>query len=390
MKKLLTTFMSMCILSWACTQSTEDVEINLQLEGITEGTEMIVTIGCTHVEEPELASATIQDGKATFKFQTEGPRMFYVKAKKGYGLLKVVADKGDKVTINATVSESDTDDGGKGYIFNNETVSGSQLNEEYLNRNINRESLNQLHQQYNDEYSDVTEALRTAKTEIEKQAIWASERGKLFTEAEKNFFNTVEKTFNDCFLANKDSWWGPLLMLDNMSYLTDEQAPIFEQFTEEAKESFYGKIVHDMIIPPSQEGEVKPDFQFTDQASGKTFTLTEVLKCNKYVLVDFWASWCGPCRKEIPNMKTVYERFHDRGFEIVSISADDNETDWLEALKEEKLPWLNDRDGDKGICRLYSIQYYPTLYLLDNEGKVVAKDLRGDDFAKKMEALLGK
>lgn len=129
------------------------------------------------------------------------------------------------------------------------------------------------------------------------------------------------------------------------------------------------------------------DFTFTDHNTGKKTSLKAVLKKSKYVLLDFWASWCRPCRAEIPNVKANYEKYHAKGFDVVSISADAKESEWLKALEQEKMPWPQDRDGKQGICALYKVQYYPTTYLLDSEGKVVVKDIRGEELGKKLEEL---
>ena len=136
-------------------------------------------------------------------------------------------------------------------------------------------------------------------------------------------------------------------------------------------------------------GDIVPDFTFTDHQTGEKMSLYDVCKKNKYVLVDFWASWCNPCRKEIPHFKTMYQIYKSRGFQIVSISADAKQADWLKALEEEKLPWPNDIDGNQGICKLYNVQFYPTLYLLDKDARVVIcnDDARGQRLRAKLGEL---
>lgn len=100
----------------------------------------------------------------------------------------------------------------------------------------------------------------------------------------------------------------------------------------------------------------------------------------KYVLVDFWASWCGPCRAENPNVLKVYNKFKDNNFDIISVSIDQKREEWLKAVKEDKLPWLNVIDelaADKSIGRAYGVTFVPMNFLIDPTGKIVAKNLTG-------------
>lgn len=100
----------------------------------------------------------------------------------------------------------------------------------------------------------------------------------------------------------------------------------------------------------------------------------------KYVLVDFWASWCGPCREENPNVVKIYNKFKDKNFDIISVSIDHKRDEWLKAVKEDKLPWLNlidEQADDKSIYRAYGVTFVPSNFLIDPDGNIVAKNLTG-------------
>ncbi|MFT5735053.1 MAG: thiol-disulfide isomerase/thioredoxin [Planctomycetota bacterium] len=125
--------------------------------------------------------------------------------------------------------------------------------------------------------------------------------------------------------------------------------------------------------------------------AGEAISLSKTCEQNKYVLLEFWASWCGPCRSEIPHMKKAYERYHESGFEIFAYTLDDNQSAWEKASQEEELPWLNTGLGAKSDpVILYSVTGVPANYLIDaSTGMVVARDLRGDKLEAKLEELLG-
>jgi peroxiredoxin len=107
----------------------------------------------------------------------------------------------------------------------------------------------------------------------------------------------------------------------------------------------------------------------------------------KYVLVDFWASWCGPCRQENPNLVAAFNRFKNKGFEILGVSIDTNKDAWKKAIKTDNLTWVQLLDTTKEIAELYSISSIPQNYLIDPSGKIIAKNLRGDALEEKLEEI---
>lgn len=111
----------------------------------------------------------------------------------------------------------------------------------------------------------------------------------------------------------------------------------------------------------------------------------------KVVLIDFWASWCGPCRKELPNVKRAYEKFKNKGFEIYGVSLDKDRDDWLKAIADEGLTWPQVSDlkfWESEAVRIYGIQSIPYTVLIDKEGKIIATDLRGENLEKKLKEVL--
>lgn len=132
------------------------------------------------------------------------------------------------------------------------------------------------------------------------------------------------------------------------------------------------------------------DFKQAD-AKGGQLSVYEVLKGKKYLLVDFWASWCGPCRGENPVIKQVYEKYKNAGFEVLGVSLDHKKDAWLKAIKEDELPWpqISDVKGWKNeVAVYYNITSIPMNFLIDKDGKIVAKNLRGADLEKKIAELL--
>lgn len=128
--------------------------------------------------------------------------------------------------------------------------------------------------------------------------------------------------------------------------------------------------------------------------NGVTIDLSEVVKKNKYTLLEMWASWCGPCRAQFPHLKKAYKKYHDKGFEIYAISMDNKKERWVKAMDEENVPWIDVVDyykAFKGAASLsYGVKAIPAAFLINSEGIIVAtgKDAKGFALDKKLEELL--
>lgn len=136
-------------------------------------------------------------------------------------------------------------------------------------------------------------------------------------------------------------------------------------------------------------GAVAPDFKLP-QVNGDTLSLSSLR--GKVVLIDFWASWCGPCRRENPYNTQMYKRFKDKGFEILGVSLDDNAGRWKGAIAADSLVWKHVselRGWDGKINRMYQISSIPSTVLLDKQGRIIAKGLRGEELNAKLTEIFG-
>ncbi|MDI3319839.1 TlpA disulfide reductase family protein [Pinibacter soli] len=168
-------------------------------------------------------------------------------------------------------------------------------------------------------------------------------------------------------------------------------APLFDSFSEQVKNSAAGKEYAAMLAEWKRTavGAMAPEFTLKD-TSGNPVTLSGYR--GKYVLVDFWASGCVPCRAENPNMIRLYAKFRNRGFEILGVSVDDEKSrqDWLRAIRHDGLEWQQVADSkgwNNEAAQLYSIRRLPQNVLVDPYGKIIAKNLRGKALENKLAEL---
>jgi thiol-disulfide isomerase/thioredoxin len=135
-------------------------------------------------------------------------------------------------------------------------------------------------------------------------------------------------------------------------------------------------------------GSIAPDFSALNP-EGTNTSLKSAL--GKLTLVDFWASWCGPCRKENPNVVALYKEYHPKGLNIIGISLDEKADKWKEAIAKDQLNWIhisNLKGWNDPIAKRYSVESIPATFLLDEKGVVIARDLRGDELRAKVASIL--
>lgn len=182
----------------------------------------------------------------------------------------------------------------------------------------------------------------------------------------------------------------------------EKGAELINQLKKDFPETNRGKAVDQILGQLKQQeaakkiqrslavGTVFPDFKETD-LDGKPLSVGNFK--GKVVLVDFWATWCGPCVGELPNVLKTYEKFHAKGFEIIGISLDKEKDKLTGFLKEKGMTWAQYFDGKGWQSKLagqYGVNSIPATYLIDTEGKILAKDLRGEALEKAVEKALTK
>lgn len=170
----------------------------------------------------------------------------------------------------------------------------------------------------------------------------------------------------------------------------EKTTELYEPFSQENKKSDYGQQIGRYIELNKEPkiGEQFADFRMEDQ-NGNIKTLSDIK--GKTVLLEFWASWCGPCRKENPNLVKTYETFQPKGFEIFAVSLDEDKDNWLKAIEKDSLNWthVSDLKGQANHASLvYGINGIPDNFLIADNGEIIGRNLRGEELDKKLSELL--
>lgn len=260
---------------------------------------------------------------------------------------------------------------------------------------------------YMKQIQDLQSALQTLYIELDKAEISKNTDNYQLIKEKIDEVTKKGQDFTPNFIESNSKNYASLFILDinlnakNVDIERFEKA--FNQLLPKIKNSDYGKQVNNKIIKVKeiQEkskrlaiGQKAPDFTAPDP-NGNPLSLYKIK--GKVTIIDFWAAWCGPCRRENPNVVKVYEQFHDKGLEIIGVSLDgtpnqpDAKGTWIKAIEDDKLSWhhvsflqyFNDP-----VAKMYDINAIPATFIIDEEGTIVAKNLRGIALEQKIAELL--
>ena len=308
-------------------------------------------------------SAVIAEEKAVLTAPTDNPQILYALKIKGQrGSMPFFADNKDVAFV--------------GDLNNPQAVEiiGSETQAELDAYN---DQLDEINMQIRDLYAVMQQAFSNNDS-IKVDSL--NKVGTALMEQQDNFRDEYIKAHPESFVTH--------YILDGVKqdYPLDQLKDLMAGFTTE---SIYRDHLNDYVAKQERLEVGQPFIDFTLRTNNDTeVVLSEIIAQNKLTLVDFWASWCGPCRHENPIVKAAYEKYHELGFDVVGVSVDQDEAAWLKAVEEDELPWTQVRDSENKASEDYMIYYIPSNFLFDQEGNMVAKGLRGEELEAKLAEIL--
>lgn len=337
-------------------------------EGVADG-ELVFLQDVVEGNLEVVDSAVVKNGAFEFKCASDSvvsPRYLTYNAEDGNGGMRALffAEDGT-ITVNMNAQQSH--------------VSGTTHND--------------IYQRFLDEYASLNTELSSLWSKVQSDTtlteVQVDSLKKVMDEKEtqgmENVFQTISENIENgvgVHLLTSFSYAfepvriQPLLSKIPAAYNSNESVAALKLYIETAAKTAVGQNFIDFSMNTPED---------------KSMKLSDVISKNKYTLVDFWASWCGPCRMEMPNVVAAYGKYKSKGLEIVGVSLDNNKESWVKAIKDLNMTWkhMSDLKGWQSEgASLYGVRSIPATVLINQEGKIVARNLRGEELETKLGELL--
>ena len=358
MRKLLLSIVAASMTLAAC-NAQSGYKVTGTVEGMPDGKAIIATVNGSTLDT--LAKADVKNGSFEFTGNVSEPTGAYIMVIGQRGAIPFMLENAN-ITVNA----------GQAGL----TVTGSEGQKIYdqfmaINATAQQEAM-KLQQEYQAANGD------QAKIQAIQEAY-----AKLMTD--------VQAKETELIKANPDSYVSAFVIASGMGQMEYEQLKErYNLLGEKAKAGAQGKAIAAQIakLESTAIGQIAPNFTITTP-EGESISLYDIK--GKVKLIDFWASWCGPCRGENPHVVEIYKEYHPKGLEIFGVSLDNNKEAWVKASADDGLVWKHGSDlkgWQSAPAQLYSVTGIPHTVLLDENNKIIAKNLRGDELKQKIAELL--
>jgi len=380
------------LMNASCTPSGQkSFSIKGTIKGVDSGTVLLRKFNEADRTTKTLDSVVVHQGHFELTGKLESPEMLTLIARPGNWGTNIFVENSE-IVLDADTSGAEHYDytpygGDKGANLKNVKISGSGNQDIY------------------DRFENDPEQLHFKKAFAEMNKQYEAEKNPELKEKMRSKFDSVGKLSSawqikwiHAFLQ-KDSGSSAGAYIFNNYYRSNTSMPLTDmdallrKFTGDAKKSvYYTNLIKEANLRRALlPGKPAPDFTLLKRDS-TSFTLSSTR--GKYIMLDFWASWCKPCREAIPHWKEVYAKYKDKGFEIISISDDSRKADWIKAMDQEKMPWTQVVDEfpvknmPARVGTLYQTHFIPFYVLLDKEGKILVYSGNEKDIDAKLKDLL--
>jgi peroxiredoxin len=316
----------------------------------------------------KLDSTTLKEGQGSLTGDVKSPELYYLTLQK-FNVYIPIWVENSHITVDAGLNS-----------LSHPTIKGSKVQDQYYAFLDSTRQFSSKEKELGQQYRDA----RMKKEEDKMKAI-ESAYDSLQNKKIEYLIGYAERHNNSVI--------SPYIVMSNSFALTLPQLEkVTSSFGPSLAQNEYVKYLTNRVNTLKRVAVGQPFLNFTqDNPEGKPVSLESVVKKNKYTLVDFWASWCMPCRAENPNVVKAYKTFHKKGFTVFGVSLDKSHDNWVKAIKKDGLDWTQVSDlkfWNSAAAKLYGVQSIPHNVLIGPDGKIVAKNLRGEKLQDTLKKLL--